>query len=131
MTLKYLITGATGGLGKNVLRYFVESVPLSDFAAASSKASNKTLFEERGIGFRHVNYADASSLDEGLHDVENLLFVSGNSSSRMEQHAALIDAAKKAGVKHVCCPLSMPTPESLTFPDLVYLASFRWPREQL
>ena len=102
MALKYLITGATGGLGKQVLRHFVENVPLSEFAAASSKASNRFMFEDRGIAFRHVDYNDPESLDTGLRDVENLLFVSSSGLGRIEQHGSLINAAKKAGVKHVC-----------------------------
>ncbi|KAL3491897.1 hypothetical protein BJX62DRAFT_115458 [Aspergillus germanicus] len=104
MTLKYLITGATGGLGEQVLNYFVAHVPASEFAAASSNASNRARFEARGIAFRHVNYDDQQSLDTGLLDVENLLFVSTNTfdnERRDKQHHQLVDAAKKAGVKHV------------------------------
>ncbi|KAL3476973.1 hypothetical protein BJX99DRAFT_226861 [Aspergillus californicus] len=104
MTLKYLITGATGGLGEQVLNYFVANVPTSEYAAASSNASNKARFEKRGIPFRHINYDDEQSLDSGLHDVENLLFVSTNvfdNERRDKQHRRLIDAAKKAGVNHV------------------------------
>lgn len=104
MTLKYLITGATGGLGKQVLDYFVDHVPASEFAAASSRASNRARFEGRGIAFRHVDYDDEESLDSGLRDVENLLFVSSNTfdnERRDKQHRRLIDAAKRAGVNHV------------------------------
>jgi uncharacterized protein YbjT (DUF2867 family) len=104
MTLKYLITGATGGLGEQVLNYFVAHVPGSEFAAASSNPSNRARFEDRGIAFRHVNYDDQQSLDTGLYDVENLLFVSTNTfdnERRDKQHRQLVDAAKKAGVKHV------------------------------
>ncbi|KAL6912658.1 hypothetical protein FSST1_010418 [Fusarium sambucinum] len=99
--IKYLITGATGGLGKEVLRYFSENVPSTDFAAASSKPESKSIFEDRGIAFRHVNYNDAESLETGLANVENLLFVSSAGATRMEQHSRLIAAAKKAGVKHI------------------------------
>ncbi|KAL4886914.1 hypothetical protein BJY04DRAFT_204557 [Aspergillus karnatakaensis] len=104
MTLKYLITGATGGLGKQVLNYFVAHVPPSEFAAASSNVTNKARFEDRGIAFRHVDYDDEQSLSSGLRDVENLLFVSTNTfdnERRDKQHRRLIDAAKRAGVKHV------------------------------
>ncbi|KAL4795188.1 hypothetical protein BDV19DRAFT_363762 [Aspergillus venezuelensis] len=104
MTLKYLITGATGGLGQEVLNYFVANVPASDYAAASSNPSNRERFEERGIAFRHVNYDDEESLDSGLRGVENLLFVSTNSfdnEERDRQHRRLISAARRAGVKHV------------------------------
>jgi uncharacterized protein YbjT (DUF2867 family) len=107
MTLKYLITGATGGLGEQVLNYFVAHVSPSEFAAASSSASNRARFEDRGIAFRHVNYDDEESLNSGLHDVENLLFVSTNvfdNERRDKQHRRLIDAVKRAGVKHVRSP---------------------------
>ncbi|KAM0475739.1 hypothetical protein ACHAP7_007236 [Fusarium lateritium] len=99
--IKYFITGATGGLGKEVLRYFIENVDSSEFAVASSKLSNKSVFESRGIAFRHVDYNDSESLETGLRDVENLLFVSSAGATRMEQHTRLINAAKKAEVKHV------------------------------
>ncbi|GKZ28923.1 hypothetical protein AbraIFM66950_001881 [Aspergillus brasiliensis] len=101
MTLKYLITGATGGLGKHVLNYFVENVPLSEFAAASSKPQNRQLFEDRGIAFRHLDYNDPQSLETALSDVENLFFVSSYGSNRGEQHARVVQAAKTAGVGHV------------------------------
>lgn len=108
MALKYLITGATGGLGGHVLRYFVENVPLSEFAAGSSRLSNRSSFEEQGITFRHINYGDSESLDAGLRGVENLLFVSSSGKNRIGQHARLIDSAKKAGLKHVCRDLFPP-----------------------
>ena len=95
MTLKYLITGATGGLGKQVLNYFVANIPFSEFAAASSNASNESIFADRGIAFRHVDYDDPQYLDTGLRDVENLLFVSMSGMRRQEQHARHIGAAKK------------------------------------
>lgn len=101
MPPKYLITGATGGLGKQVLHHFIETVPRSEFAATSSKPSNRSMFEDHGIAFRHVNYNDPESLATGLRGIENLLFVSSVGNSRITQHRRLIDAAKEAGVKHV------------------------------
>ncbi|KAL4909350.1 hypothetical protein BDW74DRAFT_174551 [Aspergillus multicolor] len=101
MTLKYLITGATGGLGKHVLNYFIANVPFLEFAAASSNAANRSTFEDRGIAFRHVNFDDLQSLEVGLRDVENLLVVSTSGTHRREQHARVIESAGKAGVKHI------------------------------
>ncbi|OJJ33440.1 hypothetical protein ASPWEDRAFT_160204 [Aspergillus wentii DTO 134E9] len=104
MTLKYLITGATGGLGAQVLAYFIANVPASEYAAASSRESNRKQFTDRGIAFRHVDYNDPKTLEESFHDVENLLFVSTNTFDnevRRVQHQNFVDAAKKAGVGHV------------------------------
>lgn len=105
MTLKYLITGATGGLGSAVLSYLVANVPASEYAAASSNKANRKRFEDQGIAFRVVNYDDLQSMETAFEDVENLFFVSTNTfdvEKRRRQHQSFVDAAKKMNVKHVC-----------------------------
>jgi uncharacterized protein YbjT (DUF2867 family) len=103
--LKYLITGATGGLGGGVIDHFLrQGISRSDFAAASSKLSNAKKFEDRGIQFRHVDYADPASLEAAFENVENLFFVSStvlDNQVREKQHRDVIEAAKKKGVVHV------------------------------
>ncbi|PWY89062.1 NAD(P)-binding protein [Aspergillus heteromorphus CBS 117.55] len=104
MTLKFLLTGATGGLGAQVLEYFTAHVPSSDYAAASSRAENARAFTDRGINFRQVNYDDVRTLDESFAGVENLFFVSTSTFDNVRrriQHQNVVDAAKRAGVKHV------------------------------
>jgi uncharacterized protein YbjT (DUF2867 family) len=105
MTLKYLITGATGGLGAQVLSYLVATVPASEYAAASSNGANRKRFEDQGIAFRVVNYDDPQSMEAAFEDVENLFFVSTNSfdvEKRRKQHQSFVDAAKKMNIEHVC-----------------------------
>lgn len=105
MPLKYLITGATGGLGAQVLSYLIATLPASDYAAASSQESNRRRFEEQGVSFRVVNYDDPHTLEAAFKDVENLLFVSTNTfdvQRRARQHRNFVDAARTMGVKHVC-----------------------------
>jgi nucleoside-diphosphate-sugar epimerase len=105
MTLKYLITGATGGLGSDVLAHLVANLPSSEYAAASSSEANRGRFEKEGIAFRVTNFDDPLSLDIAFEDVENLFFVSTNvfdTERRSKQHQNVVDAAKRKGVKHVC-----------------------------
>lgn len=107
MTLKYLITGATGGLGAQVLSYLIANIPSSEYAAASSREANRKQFEDRGIAFRVINYDDPQTMESAFKDVENLLFVSTNTfdvEKRRKEHQNFVDAAKKTGVKHVCSP---------------------------
>ncbi|KAJ5599413.1 hypothetical protein N7450_000480 [Penicillium hetheringtonii] len=102
--LKYLITGATGGLGKQILSYLVDNVPAGEYAAASSNEANRQRFEDQGIAFRVVNYDDPHTLESAFEGVENLLFVSTNTfdnEKRRKQHQNFVDAAKKMDVKHV------------------------------
>lgn len=104
MALKYLITGATGGLGSLVLAHLSKHLPRTDYAAASSNESNRSQFEKAGINFRHASFNDPATLDVAFADVENLFFVSTNTfddSVRIVQHRNVVEAAKRAGVKHV------------------------------
>ncbi|KAK5801373.1 hypothetical protein VI817_003585 [Penicillium citrinum] len=106
MTLKYLITGATGGLGGLVLEYFIANVPLGDFAVSSSRIENRSLFERRGVQFRHLDYEDSATLEVGLRHVQNLLFVSTNTNvihidRILRHHGNMVSAAAKAHVGHV------------------------------
>jgi uncharacterized protein YbjT (DUF2867 family) len=76
MGLKYLFTGATGGLGSRVPAYLVANVSRPEYAAISSQEANRVLFEKDGIAFRVANNGDPTTLDTVLGDVENLFFVS-------------------------------------------------------
>lgn len=114
MTLKYLVTGATGGLGAQVLSYLISNVPSSEYAAASSQEANRKQFEDRGIAFRLVKYDDPQTLELAFQDVENLLFVSTNTfdvEKRRKQHQNFVVAAKKTGVKHVCPSAKQGSPQ--------------------
>lgn len=104
MPLKYLITGATGCIGSRVLAYFVANIPSSEYAATSSREVSRQHFEKNGVSFRLANYDEPETLDLAFKDVENLFFVSTDvfdTSRRIVQHRNAIEAAKRAGVKHV------------------------------
>ena len=105
MPLKYLITGATGGLGSGVLQQISKRTPKSDYAASSSRPEAAEQFEGLGIQFRHADYQDRASLEKSFASVEKLLFVSANTydnDARNQQHRNVIETAKSAGVGHVC-----------------------------
>lgn len=107
MALKYLITGATGGLGSRVLAYLVANVPRSEYAATSSQEANRASFEKNGISLRVANYDNPATLDTAFEDVENLFIVSKenfDTAGRIRQHRNVVEAAKRMGVKHVCLP---------------------------
>lgn len=106
---KFLVTGATSGLGGAVLATLYASVSdPSLIAAASSRAGdelkNKLQHDSPGIQFRRVDYDDPAVLDEAFSGVERLFFVSSpsfDSDRRERQHQNVVAAAKKCGVGHV------------------------------
>ncbi|KAI9739636.1 MAG: hypothetical protein M1834_006354 [Cirrosporium novae-zelandiae] len=104
MAIKYLITGATGGLGASILHHLSLQVAKADLVASSSRASAASQFEDVGIPFRQASYDNYTSLVNAFHDVEKLLFVSSptmDNKQRERQHMNVIKAAKEAGVKHI------------------------------
>lgn len=110
MILKYLITGASGGFGGHVLDFFIKHVPMEEFAVSSSQQGNRSKFEDRGVQFRHLDYECPATLEAGLCDVQNLLFVSTNTNlihidRLLRHHRNVVSAAVKADVQHVC-PIS-------------------------
>ncbi|KAJ9488287.1 hypothetical protein VN97_g5024 [Penicillium thymicola] len=129
MTLKYLITGATGGLGAGVLSYLAANVPASEYAAASSREENRKQFEDRGIAFRVASYDNPETLETAFEDVENLFFVSTNTfdiEKRRKQHENFVIAAKKMNVKHASHQIPHTTiPANMEAADMVYISRIR------
>lgn len=62
--------------------------------------SKVTDLAARGLQVRKADYDQPATLEEALRGADKLLFISGSEvGQRVSQHKAVIDAAKKAGVK--------------------------------
>lgn len=106
--VKFLVTGATSGLGGSILDTLYKTVSdPSSIAAASSRASaaEKLQSQYPGIQFRKVDYDDVDgTLVNALTGVERFFFVSSpefDTAKRERQHSNVINSAKAAGVGHV------------------------------
>lgn len=103
--VKYVITGATGGLGSQVVKYLLRLVPASEIAVVvrdPSKVSSE--INTSGVEIRQGDFAKAELLDTAFKDAKKLLIVSVPSIERefrVKHHVNAIDATKRAGVKHV------------------------------
>ncbi|PYI27944.1 NAD(P)-binding protein, partial [Aspergillus indologenus CBS 114.80] len=90
--------------GAHVLEYFLAHVDPATYAVASSNPAKAPEFTAQGLAFRTVNYDDPRTLATAFAAVENLFFVSSNTfdnERRRRQHQDVVDAAKRAGVKHI------------------------------
>lgn len=97
-----LITGATGNLGSEVVRSLVEKVPTSDVVALARDASKAQWLSDLGVEVRQGDYTDLQSLVTAFAGVDKIYLVSAVAfSDRVGQHKNVIDAARKAGVRHV------------------------------
>ncbi|KAI0351982.1 NmrA-like family protein [Trametes cingulata] len=102
---RYVITGATGGLGSQVFKYLLKLVPPSDVVVSLYNPSGATqAIKDSGVEIRRGDYGDPASLDKAFAGADKLLIVSYPSIAhelRVRHHKNAIDAAKRVGVKHI------------------------------
>jgi NAD(P)H dehydrogenase (quinone) len=99
---KYLVTGATGGLGSRVVEFLLQRVSAEKIVALTRDPKKLQALVEMGVEIREGDYLDPSSLEQAFTGVERLLLVSAPAfTDAVTQHANVIEAAKRTGVRHV------------------------------
>jgi NAD(P)H dehydrogenase (quinone) len=93
------ITGATGQLGRLVVKSLVGKVPAKQIVALV-RSPQKAI--DLGVVAREADYTKPQTLTSALAGVDTLLLISSSEiGQRAAQHQNVIDAAKKAGVKRI------------------------------
>ncbi|MCQ3002845.1 SDR family oxidoreductase [Pseudomonas syringae] len=96
----YVITGATGQLGRLVIEKLLASVPAGQIIAAVRSPEKAADLAALGVQVRHADYSQASTLDSAFKGAEKILLISSSEvGQRTAQHQTVIDAAKRANVK--------------------------------
>ena len=96
----YVITGATGQLGRIVIEKLLASVPAGQIIAAVRSPEKAADLAALGVQVRKADYSQASTLDSAFKGAEKILLISSSEvGQRTAQHQAVIDAAKRANVK--------------------------------
>ena len=96
----YIVTGATGQLGRLVIEQLLKVVPASQIVAAVRTPEKAADLIALGVKVRHADYARPETLDSAFKGAEKLLLISSSElGQRAAQHQAVIDAAKRAGVQ--------------------------------
>jgi len=90
-----VVTGATGQLGRLV----VQGLPQGQVVAAARTPAKAA---DLGVEVREADYDRPETLDDALAGADKVLLISANEpGKRLPQHQAVIDAAKRAGVRHL------------------------------
>ncbi|MGV2099581.1 SDR family oxidoreductase [Rhizobium sp. 21-4511-3d] len=111
-----LVTGAAGQLGQRVVHHLLETykVPASRIIAATRDPSKLAELAARGVATRKADFDDAAGLVSAFEGAGTVLIISTDAlavpGQRLKQHTAAVNAAAKAGVKHVAYT-SMPSPD--------------------
>ncbi|UII34609.1 SDR family oxidoreductase [Fulvivirga ulvae] len=97
-----LITGASGHLGGLIIENLLKTVPASQIAAMVRNAEKAGDLKAKGVDVRVGDYHDPASMEAAFKGVDKLLLISSSDfNERLQQHKNAVDAAKKAGVKHI------------------------------
>ncbi|GFM83057.1 NAD(P)-dependent oxidoreductase [Pseudomonas cichorii] len=95
-----VVTGATGQLGRLVIEQLLKRVPSSQIIAAVRSPEKAADLAALGIQIRQADYSQPSTLDGALTGAQKVLLISSSEiGQRLPQHKAVIDAAKRAGIK--------------------------------
>ncbi|MDR3493323.1 MAG: SDR family oxidoreductase [Ancalomicrobiaceae bacterium] len=113
MSQTLLVTGAAGKLGRLVVAELL-SKGGNRLIAGSRDPSKLADLAAKGAETARVDFDDEASLDAAFAGVDRLLLIStdavGEPGLRLRQHEKAVNAAAKAGVKHIVYT-SMPKPE--------------------
>ncbi|WP_298965335.1 SDR family oxidoreductase [uncultured Roseibium sp.] len=106
------VTGANGQLGRLVLRHLTSQTSKQVRALVRTPAKGQDLASDQ-VSVVRGDYDDPASLAAALSGVERLLVISGSEvGKRVPQHAAIIDAAKAAGVHFIAYTSLLNVPKS-------------------
>ena len=95
-----VVTGATGGLGRLVVANLLGRVPAGDIVAAVRTPSKAADLASQGVHVREADYGRPATLASAFAGATRVLLISSPSLGvRVAEHAAVIDAAKAAGVR--------------------------------
>lgn len=117
MSSTLLVTGAAGHLGRRVIAHLLDSRNVTPGRLVAATRSPEKLADPaaQGIEVRRLDFDDPATLGPALAGIDRMLLISTDAldrpGRRLEQHQAAIEAARRAGVKHVVYT-SMPHPES-------------------
>jgi len=95
-----LITGATGQVGSAVIRALKGGEgddAINLIAAGRSQEKAATL----GVAWRKLDYDDGSTMSPALQDIDSVFMVTDYTVGMLRQSKAFINAAKRAGVRHI------------------------------
>ena len=97
--MRIAVTGSAGQLGHLVIKNLKLKTSLANLLAL---VRNPEQTEVLGVTAKAIDYSKPATLDSALSGVETLLLISSSEiGQRAAQHANVIAAAKKAGVKRI------------------------------
>lgn len=102
--MRYYVTGAAGHLGTAIVNELARKVPASDIQLGVYDISAESPFVGRGFDIGRVDYSDRNILTAAFYNEDVVIYIPAHDPD--SYHAVrdlehVIDACKRAGVKHI------------------------------
>ncbi|NRR30605.1 SDR family oxidoreductase [Oxalobacteraceae bacterium] len=95
-----VVTGATGQLGRLIIKGLLAKLPAAGIIAAVRDPARAADLAALGVQVRRADYTDPSSLDAAFDGARKVLLVSSNElGQRAAQHRNVVEAASRARVE--------------------------------
>ncbi len=115
-----IVTGATGRLGRLVLRRLLDRAPAARIGVSTRDPAAAADLAALGVRVRRGDFADPASLRHAFEGAERLLLISTSVSvtggDAQAQHRAAIQAAKDVGVRRLLYTAQVSTSPNSLFP---------------
>jgi NAD(P)H dehydrogenase (quinone) len=96
------ITGANGQLGQLVVQGLLHAIPAAQIVAVVRRPDQADSLRALGVQVREGDYDRPATLEQAFQGIDKVLLISAvQRGERVRQHKAVIDAARRAGVKSI------------------------------
>lgn len=98
----YTVTGASGHLGRLVIKHLLTFVPANQVIATTRHPDQLADVAAQGVSVRYADFSDPATLPAAFAGATRLLIISTEAvGQRVSEHKAAIAAAVAAGVGHI------------------------------
>ncbi|GMK37328.1 NAD(P)-dependent oxidoreductase [Paenibacillus sp. CCS19] len=100
--MKLLVTGGTGQLGSLVVEQLLKLVPADRIAVSVRDPKKAEHLQALGVDVRTANFNDTDSLLTAFEGIDRVLLISTDDmANRVQQHKAVIEAAREKKVSFI------------------------------
>lgn len=116
----FVVTGATGALGRAIVVNLLARVPATSIVASVRQAAKAADLAARGVHVRQADFADAASVARAFEGATKVLIVSLPLPTHLAvpQHRVAIEAARSAGARRILYTSQMGSNAASAFPPM-------------
>ena len=117
-----IVTGATGQLGRGIVKHLIERMPLNTIGVSVREPAKASDLEALGVRVRYGDFTDPASLAKAFEGADQVLIVSSNARASggdpLAQHHHAINAARDAGAQRIVYTSHMAASAFSAFPPM-------------